>query len=184
MWKKFLKQLDFPESYISITLGFLVVIAGGLLFYRYLTNKNQNNTTPTKDITFEEQKPDEAKVELPATYTVLENDSLWKIAEKFYGSGYNWVSIVSANQIKNSDKIAVGQTLTIPKAEVIRPESEKVLSTSTQVEKTYTVVTGDYLWKIALKEYGDGYAWTKIANANNLKNPDLIYPGTILKLPN
>ena len=45
------------------------------------------------------------------------------------------------------------------------------------------VSDNDSLWKIAVKVYGDGYKWTEIANANNLKNPGLIYSGQKLIIP-
>ena len=50
---------------------------------------------------------------------------------------------------------------------------------------TYTVVKGDSLWKIAKKYYGSGAMYTKIvkANKNLLKNPDLIYSGWVLTIP-
>jgi 5'-nucleotidase len=49
--------------------------------------------------------------------------------------------------------------------------------------KTYTVVRGDSLWKIALATYGDGNLWTKIAEANKLRNPNVIGVGDELELP-
>jgi nucleoid-associated protein YgaU len=48
---------------------------------------------------------------------------------------------------------------------------------------TYTVVEGDWLSKIAGRAYGDVMAYQKIAQANNISNPDLIAPGMTLKLP-
>ncbi len=55
-------------------------------------------------------------------------------------------------------------------------------------EIMYTVVKGDYLWKIAKKpeHYGNGFAWPKIykANRDQIKNPDLIYPKQVFKIPN
>lgn len=54
---------------------------------------------------------------------------------------------------------------------------------SSKEEKVYEVVKGDNLWKIAVKEYGDGYAWTKIAVANNLKNASVIGVGQKIVLP-
>ncbi len=55
-------------------------------------------------------------------------------------------------------------------------------------EVLYTVVKGDCLWNIAKKKeiYGNGFAWPKIYNANKdqIKNPDLIYPKQIFKIPN
>jgi len=52
-------------------------------------------------------------------------------------------------------------------------------------ERTYTVVAGDTLSKIAKREYGDASKWHKIYEANKdaIKNPDLIYPGQTFKIP-
>jgi 5'-nucleotidase len=50
-------------------------------------------------------------------------------------------------------------------------------------ETAYKVVAGDSLWKIAKATYGDGLFWTKIAEANALRNPNLITIGKELQLP-
>ncbi|RBP02106.1 LysM domain-containing protein [Roseiarcus fermentans] len=51
----------------------------------------------------------------------------------------------------------------------------------------YTVVAGDTLWAIAEREYGKGHGdkFNVIFEANKpmLKNPDLIYPGQVLRVP-
>ena len=51
--------------------------------------------------------------------------------------------------------------------------------------KTYVVVNGDSLSKIAKREYGDASKWRRIYEANKdlIKDPDLIYPGQELKVP-
>ena len=51
--------------------------------------------------------------------------------------------------------------------------------------KTYVVVSGDSLSKIAKREYGDASKWRRIYEANKdlIKDPDLIYPGQELKVP-
>lgn len=170
-----------PESYISITLGFLVVLVAGLLVYNYVSKNKPTEQSP-QVLTSEEKAPGE-KMELPASHSVVAGETLWSIAGKFYNSGYNWVTIASENKISDPSTIEVGQVLSLPKADIIRPESENIAATSTEVTKTYTVVTGDYLWKIAVDQYGDGYAWSKIAKANNLANPNLIHPGNVLTLP-
>ena len=58
-------------------------------------------------------------------------------------------------------------------------------STTTNSGKTYTVKSGDCLWKIAKQFYGDGSQYTKIYNANKdkISDPNLIYPGQVLKIP-
>jgi nucleoid-associated protein YgaU len=48
---------------------------------------------------------------------------------------------------------------------------------------TYTVQQGDWLSTIAGRSYGDAMMFSKIAQANNIQNPDVIEPGTILKIP-
>jgi nucleoid-associated protein YgaU len=51
--------------------------------------------------------------------------------------------------------------------------------------RTYTVVAGDNLSKIAKKLLGDANRWREIhqLNADTVKNPNLIHPGQVLKIP-
>ena len=53
------------------------------------------------------------------------------------------------------------------------------------VARTYTVVAGDSLSKIAKKFYGNPNEWRRIHEANKdvVKNPDLIPPGQVLQIP-
>ena len=59
---------------------------------------------------------------------------------------------------------------------VVAPEPEATF---------YTVVSGDTLSKIALAQYGDAMKYPVIFEANKpmLENPDLIYPGQVLRIP-
>jgi nucleoid-associated protein YgaU len=68
-----------------------------------------------------------------------------------------------------------GSSSTAPQA--AQPQEREV--------RTYTVVAGDTLSKIAKREYGEASKWPKIYDANRatIKNPDLIYPGQVLTLP-
>ena len=52
-------------------------------------------------------------------------------------------------------------------------------------EYYYTVVPGDSLWKIALRQYGSGEAWHRIYEENRsvIADPSLIYAGQQLRLP-
>lgn len=58
-----------------------------------------------------------ASEEVTEFYTVKSGDSLWKIAQEFYGNGNKYQEIFEANKevIKNPDLIYPGQTLRIPK---------------------------------------------------------------------
>lgn len=51
--------------------------------------------------------------------------------------------------------------------------------------RAYTVVRGDSLWRIAQRQLGSGTRWREIytLNQEQIKNPNLIYPGQILQLP-
>ncbi|MCF7803701.1 MAG: LysM peptidoglycan-binding domain-containing protein [Candidatus Marinimicrobia bacterium] len=55
------------------------------------------------------------------------------------------------------------------------------------VNDVYSVVRGDYLWKISGKDdiYDDPYQWVKIwsANRDQINNPDLIYPDQKFDIP-
>ena len=75
-----------------------------------------------------------------------------------------------------------GGSSTAPAPGAAGPESS---APSVSRERTYVVVSGDSLSKIAKREYGDAKAWPRIyeANRNSIKNPDLIYPGQQLRIP-
>lgn len=49
--------------------------------------------------------------------------------------------------------------------------------------RTYTVASGDTLWAISERFYGDGNQYQRIADANGVSNPDLIHPGQVLTIP-
>lgn len=76
--------------------------------------------------------------------------------------------------------LAVGNVEGVAKVD----EEIDVVDESAQA-KMYTVVKGDSLSKIAKEYYGDGSKYPAIFEANKpmLKNPDLIYPGQVLRIP-
>lgn len=49
--------------------------------------------------------------------------------------------------------------------------------------RTYTVVSGDTMWAIAERFYGDGSKYRVIADASGVADPDLIHPGQVLTIP-
>lgn len=100
-------------------------------------------------------------------HTVAKGETLQKIATRY---GVTVYSIVSINpQITNPNVIRVGWVLDIP---------AKV----NDMPKTYTVVAGDSLSKIAAK-VGHGCTWQILAELNDIKAPYIIRKGQILKLP-
>ncbi len=51
--------------------------------------------------------------------------------------------------------------------------------------RTHRVASGDTLWHIAQRHLGDGERWREIFNMNREKigNPNLIFPGQVLRIP-
>ncbi|WP_292898274.1 MULTISPECIES: peptidoglycan-binding protein LysM [unclassified Nitratireductor] len=80
--------------------------------------------------------------------------------------------------------VAVGNTLGISKVEA---GELKVASAEAKAPVFYTVKKGDNLWKIAEANYGKGKGakYTVIFEANKpmLDDPDKIYPGQVLRIP-
>lgn len=192
---RWLKRIRLNESTISTVLGAMVIIVVGVLIFNYF------KAGKVEEISFEEPEETEAILletedgqfvpeNLPNVHKVEVGEDLWKISQKYYTSGYNWVDIAKANQILNPDHIVVGQEIKLPQVAVKMPQ-EKAEKETEVVEMTdqpisgdsYEVELNDSLWKISLRAYGDGYKWTEIAKENNLINPDYIEIGQELKLP-
>lgn len=68
-------------------------------------------------------------------------------------------------------------------AATARREERAAVAEAAEAAKTYTVVAGDSLWKIADAQLGNGNRYMEIAKLNNIKNPSVIFPGTELDMP-
>jgi putative chitinase len=178
----FLAQIKWGESYTSLFLGAVVVVVALVLVFSFIKSRNNLNHQQTQSTSTVAKE--EVKV-MPKTYTVQSGDYLWSIAEKIYGSGYNWVDLVNANHLQNPGVIYAGTKLVVPDVapKMLTAQTKPIQVQNPITGDTYTVVKGDYLWNIAVRAYGDGYKWVDIAKANNLTNPDLIFSGNVLQLP-
>jgi LysM repeat protein len=98
-----------------------------------------------------------------ATYTVVANDNLSSIAQRY---GTNYQTLQSLNGIADPNKIYPGQVLKVPGAGAAAPAAT-----------TYTVVANDNLSSIAAKF---GESWQTLQRKNNIPDPNKIYPGQVL----
>jgi nucleoid-associated protein YgaU len=70
-------------------------------------------------------------------------------------------------------------------ARVEVPFAQPDFSTVALKDDSVIVQPGNSLWRIARRTYGNGVQFTVIyeANKDNIRNPDMIYPGQIFNLP-
>src|SRR3989344_8247893 len=108
--KSLLKKIKENESRFSTTLGIVVILVFGVMAITYFRNMNQSAQL---DIPAETDETEG----LPTTHIVKSGENLWKIAETYYKSGYNWVDIAEANEIPFPGNIETGQELSIPAVE-------------------------------------------------------------------
>jgi nucleoid-associated protein YgaU len=177
MAKKANKHFLSADTYISMALGLAVVLLVGAAFFNFLSKRTTTNNDQTDS--------DSQRVSVPLIHRIAEEETLWSISTKYYQNGYHWVEIQNANNLSNPDYLTVGQILTIP---AITEDTGSVDTLAASVDskpihESVTVAPDESLWVIALREYGNPYRWTDIAKENNLKNPNIIYAGNILRLP-
>ncbi|MBI2641319.1 LysM peptidoglycan-binding domain-containing protein [Candidatus Roizmanbacteria bacterium] len=181
---RILLSTKIKENLSSFITGIVVVFLSLSAIFFFIISSFQSVNFGKK-----EAKPEViSETKKVRTYTVQEGDQLWLIAQKLYGSGFNMDDIMKANNITDPNLIEVGKSLIIPDVKPKFPTTGNVASgvqteQVTKTEDTYVVKQGDSLASIALQFYGDTFAWTKIAQANNLTNPDILTTGNVLKIP-
>src|SRR5215831_2479284 len=124
------------------------------------------------------------------TYTVQPGDNLFRISLRF---GVTIAAIAQANNIPNPNLIFVGQVLTIPAPGTApQPTPTAIVigaPTATAApppsggtgggEISYTVQAGDTLFRIATRF---GTTVQAISQLNGITNPNLIFPGQVLRI--
>jgi len=117
-------------------------------------------------------------------YTVKENDSLWTIADAWFGDSGRWNLIAKANPLIDPDRLKPGQVLRLPPKNADRRRPERRMSPTKP--DTYTIRSGDSLWRIAKAQYGDETKWSIIYDANRATigpDPARLTVGRSLRIP-
>lgn len=89
--------------------------------------------------------------------------------------GMDLIVSVKLKQYKDygTKKITVDAQAQTAQVETPRPAPEPA--------RTYTVKSGDTLWGICKKMLGDGSMYPEVAELNDIANPNLIYPGQVIR---
>ncbi|HHT9104835.1 MAG TPA: LysM peptidoglycan-binding domain-containing protein [Candidatus Wujingus californicus] len=147
-----------------------------------------------KDIDINEVQVSSSKLRV---HKVQQNDSLYKIANKYYRDESKWLLIFNANRDKLPDRnsLKIGTELFIPEEKTIIQSTKEettipTLMQMTEVEDTkssrrHTIQKGDSLYKIALQYYKDGSKWNKILEVNSkiIKNQSSLPVGAEIEIP-
>jgi LysM repeat protein len=124
----------------------------------------------------------------PVYYTVQRGETLASIGQVY---GVTWSDIAAANGIANANQIYAGQQLIIPGATApgAAAVAPPVAVASAEVpaapvantgQRTHVVQVGEHLSAIA-RAYG--VSWPAIAAMNNISDPNQIYAGQTLVIP-
>ena len=119
-------------------------------------------------------------------YKVQQNDTLFKIARKFYGDSSRWKNIKSANGKMESTSLRIGQDLVLPDVPVITNINDAGLLDKGHYKKAvYRVQWGDSFYNIASALYHDGTKWRIIYedNKDEIKNIKDLTVGQALIIP-
>lgn len=185
------------DSYPELKGGFLQV--SGVTFDFDLSKAAGNRV--------ENVKVNGDPIDTNKEYTVAINDFLAEggdgfdmfktnIIAQYGGLEEAFAQYLNSNGTKNCDvtgriKVKEGAVKVPEKAEVsaatasvqANPLEQYTISNTQQIvpqEIEYVVESGDYLSKIAA-EYST--TWDVLADYNNILNPDIIYPGQVIKIP-
>ena len=127
-------------------------------------------------------------------HRVEQGDTLWKIAERYYGDGALWTRIAEAEQNKGrimaNAQVRNGATIVIPGVPAMsqnnRGSSRDIRPAQPAPrQQTYTVQRGDTLGEISMKTLGTSRRWREILelNRDRIRNPDVVPVGVELRLP-
>lgn len=152
----------------------------------YEQNRTQIGTPDQLKVGMKLHLPGAVKEDAPLVHVVRESDSLPSLAVRYYGSSSAEVIglLRKANPALQHGGFKSGMKLVVPARTIVNTEPGAAKGDGDN--KIYVVKPGDSLRKIANVLYHDEERWTEIYEANKkaIRNPENLYVGTKLDLPN
>ncbi|MGW9047332.1 LysM peptidoglycan-binding domain-containing protein [Streptomyces lydicus] len=136
--------------------------------------------------------PQKASTHTGPRHTVgATGETLWDLAEHYLGDGRRYSELRALNPgLPQTATLPAGTVVNLPAEAGMRTDLAAAAPASAETQhgakaETYTVAAGDSLSGIAQKKLGDGDRWTDIyaENKDTIHDPDLIYPGQHVLLP-
>lgn len=126
----------------------------------------------------------------PKQHRIEYGDTLFAIAERYYGSGTAVSTIVAANpKARDPKRLKLGTVLVLP-APASRSSASRAPATNSRAPRStareYIVRQDDSFYTIAKHVYGDGRRWHELYQLNKAlvrNNPKRLKPGMTIKLP-
>lgn len=148
----------FPKQNYNFKLPDTVSISENYDYINYFKNWKTNKTILRFIIT-------QSNVNTEAVLESIEYSEKDSTGDIYYSINLREYRRLNASDISNENAASTTRPVTNP---------------PTATDGKYTVQKGDTLWAIAKKYYGNGSLYPKIVKNNNIKNPNLTYPGQIL----
>ncbi len=156
--------------------------AGSKLFSK---NEAERESTTTNGIP--EEVAEEQKLNLLRGVVDSLGVKVYNLDMELAGDAVTVYGQTESQSDKEKIVLAIGNVAGIATVDdrMIVEAPEGAETTTVDESQFYEVQKGDYLSKIAKKVYGDPMKYPAIFEANKpmLKDPDLIYPGQVLRIP-
>lgn len=130
-------------------------------------------------------KEDEVDFEVLDIVTYTKEQSLWKLAGKYYGNPRLWPIIVYENRIYDDKDISINTVLYIPDRDqkIAAAKKDEPIKIDFETLDVITYTHGQTLKKLAEKYYSDPYFWPIIAYENGISNEEDIEIDTLIYIP-
>lgn len=119
-------------------------------------------------------------------YVIQKGDTLYKVADKFYGNSARWKEIKAANGNLSESTLQTGQKIVVPDVPILNNlEDAHSFKQNNIKNAVYKLKWGDSLYKIASELYNNGDKWNIIQahNKNTITSLTDVPVGQVLILP-